>query len=234
MVTLKPPKVLIADSSEEFPAALAAELEPELRCIRCARGDEALDLIRAWQPEVLVLDLSLPGLDGIGLLRQLEVRPLVLAILDVRSIYVQSALEELDVQYAIRKPARADQVADRVRDMLRLTAGAPNVPFAAEVLTRLGLSSGRQGFQHLLTALPELSGHRDQRLSKELYETIARRSNSSAASVEKAIRDTIRAGWRDGDRAVWRQYFPGITSCPANKEFLFRMADVLSGMKRCG
>lgn len=227
-------KVLIADPSEDFRHALAQALLPDFQVRCCARGDRALELIQSWEPDVLVLELSLPGLDGIGLLRRLTDPPAVLVVTDLNTPFVRCALEELGVQYAMLKTCPVETVADRVHELMYLCVRPDQDSGAVQLLSCLGVPSSRQGFQHMLTGLPDLVRQRDQRLSKELYQVIASRSSATSSSVEKAIRDAIRAGWDTGDRAVWQQYFPGYTRCPRNKEFLFRIADLLREQGRCG
>lgn len=49
------------------------ELERDLAIVaRCNRGDEALDVIRREHPDVVIADLSMPGMTGLELLRELE------------------------------------------------------------------------------------------------------------------------------------------------------------------
>lgn len=239
MVFIYPRKVVIADPMEEFQSALAEALSPAFQVKCCITGSAALELVDSWAPELLILDLMLPGLDGVSLLRQLaqrERRPLVLVATALISPFVQSALEELGVQYAMLKPCPVQAVAARVQEMAGQLLPSPSVQmcYASAVLSELGLPNGRQGFQHLITGLPLLMRQRDQRLSKELYLTIARANNTSPKGVEKAIRDTIRAGWKSGNREIWQSYFPGCSRCPKNKEFLFRVTDLLMERQQCG
>lgn len=231
---MNPRKVLIADPSEEFREALALALSPGFQVITCARGDEVPAVLTSEQPDLLILELSLPGLDGISLLEQLKERPPVLVVTDLINPYVYRALARLEVEYAIRKPCPIRSVADRAFDLVR-PAQAPRSPEGLqETLIRLGLPCGRHGFQHLLTGLPVLARKRNQQLSKELYDTIAALDYSTPAAVEKAIREVIRDGWNTGDRREWNRLFPGRTRCPGNKDFLFRMADLLREQRRCG
>ena len=221
-------KVLIADPDEVFRTALTKALEPEFTVCSCSRGDEALDQIRQEMPDVLVLELSLPGLDGIGLLRRLEQRPQILVVSDyLNTDFVRGCLLQLGIQYALLKPCLIGTVAERVRDFVAVNQNLPLSRSAYELLESLGLPCGREGFQHLLTGLPILASDRDQRLSKELYQQIALQNRATPTSVEKAIRDTIRSGWETGDPESWQKCFPGYTRCPRNKEFLFHLADIL-------
>lgn len=231
---MKPRKVLIADPSEEFREALTLALCPGFQVIACARGDEVPALLESEKPDLLILELSLPGLEGIALLERLRSRPPVLVVTDLITPYVYGALVRLEVEYAIRKPCPVQAVADRAFDLVR-TAQAVREPDCLQaLLIRLGLPSGRQGFAHLLTGLPLLCRNRDQQLSKELYETIAALDHSTSAAVEKSIREVIRQGWNTGDRREWNRIFPGLTRCPRNKDFLFRIADLLREQRRCG
>lgn len=231
---MDPRTAFIADPSEEFREALTLALTPGFRVRCCTRGDDALAMLTRETPDLLILDLSLPGLEGISLLEQLEVRPTVLVVTDLINPYVYDSLVRLGVAYAIRKPCSIQSVADRAFDLVRQPRVPQEPDCLQKVLTQLQLPSGRQGFQHLLTGLPLLARKRDQRLSKELYETIALLDHSTPSAVEKAIREVIREGWENGDRREWNRYFPGFVRCPRNKEFLFRIADLLRDRRLCG
>lgn len=231
---MDPRKVLIADPSEEFREALTQALSPHFQVITCTRGDEVPGLLEADKPDLLILELSLPGLEGISLLEQLEDRPPVLVVTDLITPYVYRALVRLEVDYAIRKPCPILSVADRAFELVRMAHTSQEPDCLQELLIRLGLPSGRQGFGHLLTGLPLLARNRNQLLSKELYRDIAELDHSTPAAVEKAIREVIHQGWETGDRQEWNRLFPGLTSCPRNKDFLFRLADLLREQRLCG
>lgn len=230
---MKPRKALILDPAEEFREALAKALSPGFQVICCGRGDTAPALLESEQPDLLILDLALPGMEGISLLEQLPARPPVLVVTDLISPYVQGSLIRLGVEYAMRKPCSVQTVADRAFDLLRSDNFSDGQPVMA-LLTRLGFPSGRHGYQHLLTGIPLLVENRDQQLSKELYEAIARLDHSTAGAVEKSIREAIRGAWSGSSRAEWNRCFPGLNRCPRNKEFLFRMADLVRQIRRCG
>lgn len=231
---MDPRTALIADRSEDFREALALALTPGFQVRCCARGDQALALLASEKPDLLILDLALPGLEGISLLEQLTDRPPVLVATDLVNPYVCGKLVELGVEYVILKPCPIQSVADRAFDLMR-SVKTPRGPECLQTaLIRLGLPSWRQGFQHLLTGLPLLAACRDQRLSKELYKAIADLDHSTPGAVEKAIREVVQDGWNDGDRREWDRCFPGLTRCPPNKAFLFRMADLLRERQLCG
>ncbi len=227
-------KVVIAEPSVEVCEAYAQALEPDFQVICCRRGDEALARIQAEAPHLVIMEMSLPGMDGITLLRKLRDGPPVLVISDLLSPYVVGALDSLGIQYAMRKPAVLSNMVDRALELACMGQGIPNPGDALEILRHLQIPAGRQGFQHLLTGLPLLANQRDQRMGKELYSHISQLTGASITSIEKSIRDVLHAGWERGSRELWQKYFPGYTQCPKNKDFLFRIADELAQWRRCG
>ena len=75
-------KLLIAEGTEAFRIALVEMLGDVYQIRTCAEGNGALDLIRSFQPDLVLLDLMLPGLDGITILERAVasgLRPTVLA-----------------------------------------------------------------------------------------------------------------------------------------------------------
>lgn len=67
--------VVLADANEEFRTMLRQRMEGtgEFHVAGSTEnGDQALDLVRRLRPQLLVTDVVLPGLDGFGLLRQLN------------------------------------------------------------------------------------------------------------------------------------------------------------------
>ena len=95
-------KILIADGTEEFPMALAERLRGEYHIRITTEGNQTLEVLRSYQPDVLVLDLMLPRMDGISLLQAVEElgqKPMVLAMTRFVSPYVMEALDRFGVGY---------------------------------------------------------------------------------------------------------------------------------------
>lgn len=228
-------KVVIADPNEEFRLSLTEALSPDFQVDHCADGAEAFSLLCRQEPDILVLELILANMDGLELIRQsaaLPKPPRVMVVAGLISEFIHADLEQLGVQYAMLKSCPVSTAASRVRQIADTPAPALPYParygiLAGEALMELGLPNGLQGYQHLLLGLPLLMQQRDRRLSKELYEDIAASCGSTHTRVEKNIRDAIHAGWNGRDPEVWNKYFPGAARCPRNKEFLFRLTDIL-------
>lgn len=229
--------VLIADPCEDIALELTRLLQPEFRVLCCGDGPKVLALLEQETPALLILELSLNRMDGATLLRQLisrESRPLVLIHTAANTDYALCALQELPVDYMLRKPTPLTNVAERAREMLLTQAEPPIHWLISDVLIRLGIPEHLQGFRNMVVGISLLTENPDQFLGKTLYLEIALRNRVSDDSVEKAIRDAIHSGWNRGNRSLWQQYFPGADRAPQNKAFLIRMAGIVCRFRRCG
>ncbi len=68
-------RVLVVEDTADIAAAVRDHLVRDGCDVRiAASGEEALDAVAAWSPDVLLLDLMLPGVSGYDVLRQLRVQ----------------------------------------------------------------------------------------------------------------------------------------------------------------
>jgi two-component system, OmpR family, KDP operon response regulator KdpE len=92
-------------------------------------GEEALSMVAAFQPDLVVLDLNLPALDGLSLCRQLRVwSPVPILVLSVREDEADKvAALDMGADDYLTKPFGIDELLARVRALLRRagTQGAP-------------------------------------------------------------------------------------------------------------
>jgi two-component system nitrate/nitrite response regulator NarL len=120
----RPVRILIADDERLFREALCALLQtkPELQVVGTASdGTEALNLVRELKPDVLLLDLAMPGLAGLDALRTLgesnhSVRTIVLTGA-LRREYVVAALQ-LGAKGIIVKDASAEVLFTAIQSVL--------------------------------------------------------------------------------------------------------------------
>lgn len=59
-------KVLYIDDDDDIRevAAMSLELDPGFEIMTCASGSEALDAAPGWAPDLILLDVMMPGMDG--------------------------------------------------------------------------------------------------------------------------------------------------------------------------
>lgn len=99
-----PIRLVLADDHPMMLAGLEQLLGLERDFVivaKCANGDEALQNVRRHQPDVLVLDLQMPGKDGLAVLRELQGERL-----PGRTVILTAALDEDDVFEAMRLGVR--------------------------------------------------------------------------------------------------------------------------------
>ena len=95
---------------------------------RCVDGQEALDAVRKHQPDILVLDLRLPVLDGLSVLRAIREERL-----PVQTLVLTAAIDDDDVVDAIRLGARGlvlkeSAPTDLIRCIRQVHAGGQSIP----------------------------------------------------------------------------------------------------------
>ena len=86
-------RILIVDDVPANTRLLEAKLTAEYYQVNSARdGFDALAVARAWQPDLILLDVMMPGMDGYECCRQLKDDPVTLHI----PVIMVTALGELD------------------------------------------------------------------------------------------------------------------------------------------
>ncbi len=78
-----PKKILVVDDEESIHLLYREELEDEgYQVISAMNGEDALKLFESEQPDLVILDINMPGMDGIEVLRQMkQLKPNVPVIL---------------------------------------------------------------------------------------------------------------------------------------------------------
>lgn len=232
-------KLLIVDEAEEFCLALAETLQDAYHVRTCSDGAEALTLLRSDTPDVLVLDLMLPGLDGISLLQRAAISgicPVVLATSKFINDYVLDAVSRLGVGYLVRKPCDLRAIAARLSDLTQQIQPVPVQPdpktHIANILLSLGMPPKLDGYNYLLEAIPMLVDNPRQPFTKELYPAVAKRCQCESGNVERSIRNAIDRAWQHRDDRIWQLYFPanasGTVPRPTNGTFISRLAHTLA------
>jgi two-component system response regulator (stage 0 sporulation protein A) len=118
-------RVLIADDNREFCGILNDYFtnEPDFEIVGvCSNGMEVLELIEKKEVEVLILDLIMPYMDGIGVLENinrmnLENRPKIIILTAFGQENITQKAVQLGADYYILKPFNIQVLGDRVRQV---------------------------------------------------------------------------------------------------------------------
>ncbi len=232
-------KLLIADASEDFRVALQEYLQDSyvIRC--CWEGNEVLQVMESFKPDVMILGVMLPGVDGVTVLQRAKARGLhttVMAIIRFQSEYLLDALERLNVGYVITKPCDLSAIAARLEDMLteKQERGEevtkPDLRTVVDnTLRELSFQLASHGYPPVREAILEAIRQPDQLVTKTLYPAVGDICDGSGEQVEHAIRRMITKAWEKRDQKVWDRYFGlgaggTVTKCPTNKDFILTLA----------
>lgn len=117
--------VLIADDNSEFSATLAGYIKAEdnLELIGVARdGIEAYDMIKNAKPDIVLLDVIMPRLDGLGVLEKLNesesvTMPLCIMLSAVGQDTITQKAINLGAQYYIVKPFEINILIKRIKEL---------------------------------------------------------------------------------------------------------------------
>jgi DNA-binding response OmpR family regulator len=135
------PTVLVVEDEENLLFTLRYNLEREgYRVLTAARGDDGLRTAREFSPDLVVLDLMLPGMDGIQLCRQLrrnsQVPVIMLTALGGESDKVAGL--DIGADDYLAKPFGMRELLARIRALLRRTGVAeqPSAPASSRLQSR--------------------------------------------------------------------------------------------------
>lgn len=236
-------KLLLAEENEDFALALEESLRGLYSLRVCRDGQAALQLMHSFKPDILVLDLMLPGLDGISLLQSIadaRMEPMVLATTRYYNDYMLDRLGRFGVGYLMIKPCDIRATVARIGDLTqRIRQPVPTRPeprnAAANLLLQFRIATKHRGYTYLREAVALMAEKPGQSITKELYPEVAAHFGVDHKQVERCIRTALESAWNRRDEQLWRMYFaPGTDGClrrPTNGEFICRLADCLQGLQ---
>jgi DNA-binding response OmpR family regulator len=156
-------RILIVDDEPELVRVLRSYMEKAgFQAAVAYRGDEALQVFRAERPDLVILDLNLPGMDGLDVareIRRLGQTPIIMLTARVEETDRLVGLE-LGADDYVTKPFSPREVVARVRAVLRRAQGgaaAPEVIRTADLEIDIGRHTVRRGDQPLELTPTEFS-----------------------------------------------------------------------------
>jgi CheY-like chemotaxis protein len=115
-----PPKVLLVDDEKDFVHTLSERLKTrDLASSIAYDGEQALSMLEDDAPDVMVLDLMMPGIDGIEVLRRVKrehPHVEVIILTGHGSEHEKNLAEELGAFAYLQKPANVDELARVMRE----------------------------------------------------------------------------------------------------------------------
>jgi len=127
------PYILIVDDDPDILEGITTILESQPYRLATARdGKKCMELVAKEVPDLLILDLLMPRMDGWGVIREMRSEPRYAAVpILVLTTVVEDASRRryeletgmaMDVQDYVQKPARPDDLLHRVERLLKVHA----------------------------------------------------------------------------------------------------------------
>ncbi|AGB40542.1 sporulation transcription factor Spo0A [Halobacteroides halobius DSM 5150] len=246
-------KVFLADDNNDFCNLLQEYLtqQDEFEVVGIANdGTEVLEEIDDIELDVLVLDIIMPHLDGVGVLEELHNKDLINQFkIIMLTAFGQENLTQrvvnLGADYYILKPFDLDKLCKRIKQVTNPVSNSDYVVKGqepkrksfnleeriTEIMHQIGVPAHIKGYLYLRKAIEmvinkvELLGA----VTKKLYPTVAEEFDTTASRVERAIRHAIEVSWKNGNTRVINKIFGhSITSSsgkPTNSQFIAKIAD---------
>ena len=246
--------ILIADDNREVSRPLTAFLNTQSGMKVCANaydGQEAIELVNECNPDVLILDMVMPKLDGLGVLkklRSLHNRPVIIGY----SISAQPKVIDMAMKngadYYFLKPQKPERLAEFILSLPDKTTGHEpemiergQISYTEKVddietivtnnIHELGVPAHIKGYQYMRTAIMMVLDNQDllNFITKQLYPEIAKKYKTTSSRVERAIRHAIEVAWGRGRPETLNEIF-GYTihdgkGKPTNSEFIAMVSD---------
>ena len=245
-------KILICDENAEERRKLTESLSKHgIRYIKeAADGEAACDIIQKESIDIVLVDLWLSKIDGIGLIRRMTEGnktscPTFILMSPINKQSVLMEASDAGADLCILKPFSIPSLVSHIESIMRIRNKNLNKEYAAsnipedlesqvtKVIHQIGVPAHIKGYQYLRCAILMTINNNDiiNSVTKVLYPTVAKKYGTTTSRVERAIRHAIEVAWDRGDVDTLNSYF-GYTiqnsrGKPTNSEFIAMIADNL-------
>ena len=244
--------IAIADDNERMTHTFEEVLsnQSDMRVVGTAfDGLTAVSLVKEKEPDILLLDLVMPKLDGIGVLEVLKEQGLKNTKVIILTATGQDRIIEecfqLGASYYIKKPIETEFVVKKIRKYAEtsITRGnsyiQKNMQMKGEdleiivtnMIHEIGVPAHIKGYQYLRDSITMAVEDMDilNSITKQLYPSIAKLHKTTPSRVERAIRHAIEVAWSRGKMDTIDELFGYTVSAgkgkPTNSEFIALISD---------
>lgn len=242
-------KVFIADDNADFALTLrrCLEKEEDMEIIGMAKdGGEAVDKVKELKPDILLLDVIMPHLDGIGVLEKLNESniskmPICIMLSAVGQDKVTKQAINMGAQYYVVKPFEINVLIQRIRELKNYqNTPVKNNFFTKEkkttyienysqennlealvtnIIHEVGVPAHIKGYQYLRDAIMLVVDDIEilNQITKQLYPEIAKKYKTTSSRVERAIRHAIEVAWGRGQLEAVESIFGYTVSATKGK-----------------
>ncbi len=220
--------VAVVDDNEKIMQTICDELSKDngIKVVGKAKnGEEAYDVIRKNNPDVVILDLIMPKMDGLSLMDKIHNDGTLIKspfFIITSAISNESVIQDafgFGAGYYMLKPFEMDMIVDRVKSAKSYNRRIPeNKKFVdanedkrqfmerniesdvTAIIHDVGVPAHIKGYQYLREAIIMSVNDTEMlnSITKILYPTIAKKYQTTSSRVERAIRHAIEVAWNRG------------------------------------
>lgn len=251
--------VAIADDNERILQLLDDLLntQDDIEVVGKAKnGEEAYEIIKNKEPDVVLLDIIMPKLDGLSVMskvnadKSIKKHPAFVVLSAIGQEAITDDAFNLGANYYIMKPFDNEMVINRIKhiknnmgkkihESRKINAYESKMEYiernlesdVTNVIHEIGVPAHIKGYQYLRDAIIMSINDMDMlnSITKILYPSIAKKYQTTASRVERAIRHAIEVAWSRGKMDTIDALF-GYTintgkGKPTNSEFIALIAD---------
>lgn len=243
-------KIIIGDDTSDFGAIYQNKLEEKgYQVILTKRdGSKLLSAIEKENPDLVIMNALMTSIDAVHLLSALKDKdnaPLFIVTSAFNNGMVEKQIMENGRCYYMLEPFETAVLLDQVEQMCKtVEEGNAFPPKRRQGLTEQQQEMSITGIIHQIGVPAHIKGYHYLReaillsvqdtammssVTKQLYPRVAKKFNTTASRVERAIRHAIEVAWDRGDVDILNSYF-GYTiqnsrGKPTNSEFIAMIAD---------
>lgn len=204
-------KIIIADSEDDsLVKYFSNKSEFDVKGY-CSNGIELVNMVKEQNPDFLVMEVFLAGMDGFMVLEKLKEEriklPKIIFVSNLsHSGFVSKAIKE-GASYFMVKPIMPQNLEDRIKDLSMTKDETVENKIEKQldekisnIFISIGIPAHIKGYQFLREAVklaveePEIIGS----ITKKLYPTIAEKFETSSSKVERGMRHAIEVAWNRG------------------------------------
>ena len=250
--------VAIADDNQKILDLLEKVIgtDQELDLVGKAKnGEEMCQIIKDKQPDVVLLDLIMPKMDGLTVMdrinhdKTVSKHPYFIVITAVGQEKITEDAFNKGANYYIMKPFNNRMLLERIKFVRKMTHGTERRPEelvtgqtpggenlenrVTNMLHEIGIPAHIKGYHYLRDAIMMAVEDMDvlNAITKILYPTVAKKYQTTSSRVERAIRHAIEVAWSRGKLDTLDELFGYTVSTgkgkPTNSEFIALIADTI-------
>ncbi len=251
--------VAIADDNDRILEVLAdiVRNDKELTLVgQATNGEDMYQIIKNKQPDVVLLDLIMPKMDGLAVMelaskdKNLKKCPNFIVVTAVGQDKITEDAFKRGANYYIMKPFHNDTILERIKDTKKMgtrmekriteteryerkTIGESLETLVTNMIHEIGIPAHIKGYHYLRDAIMMAVEDMDvlNAITKILYPTVAKRHQTTSSRVERAIRHAIEVAWSRGKLDTLDELFGYTVSNgkgkPTNSEFIALVADTI-------